>query len=272
MVMKKLKFDHELASLVLEGKKTSTWRLFDDKDLSVNDTVVLIDKVDPKKPQTWKNIGTASINKVVEKRLGEIEQVDMEGHETFSSKDAMLRTYQQYYGPNVTMQTPVKILHFTFTPSVPSHDELVAPVHIEKVIAYTDGGSRGNPGPSAAGYVLMDERDEVLVDKGVYLGITTNNQAEYQALRLALEEARKMQVKDVDVRMDSMLVVNQMKGVFKIKNRDLWPIHEAIKQLLQGFRQVTFTHVPRELNKLADGAVNRVLDETLAAQNHEEVV
>lgn len=133
----------------------------------------------------------------------------------------------------------------------------------EKIKLYGDGGSRGNPGPSASGFILLDMNDNVLVDKGVYIGITTNNQAEYTALKLGLEEARKLGTKDVDVYMDSLLVVNQMKGIFKIKNRDLWPIHDAIKELLKDFRHVSFTHVPRELNKLADAAVNRAMDEEL---------
>lgn len=143
--------------------------------------------------------------------------------------------------------------------------EPVAPkIRLDKIIIYADGGSRGNPGPSASGYILMDADQNVLADKGVYLGITTNNQAEYQALKFGLEEAQKMQIERVDVYMDSLLVINQMKGIFKVKNRDLWPIHDAIQQLIKkSFNQVTFTHIPRELNKLADGAVNRVLDETL---------
>ena len=133
--------------------------------------------------------------------------------------------------------------------------------HPQKVILYADGGSRGNPGPSSSGYVLLDEDENILVDQGVYLGVTTNNQAEYQALKFALEEAAKLGAHEVDVRMDSLLVINQMRGVFKVKNRDLWPIHDAIQQLAKQFRKITFTHVPRELNKLADAAVNRVLDE-----------
>jgi ribonuclease HI len=72
-----------------------------------------------------------------------------------------------------------------------------------------------------------------------------------------------MDVREVHVYMDSLLVVNQMKGIFKIKNRDLWPIHDAIKQLLPSFEQVSFKHVPREFNKLADAAVNRAMDEHL---------
>lgn len=135
--------------------------------------------------------------------------------------------------------------------------------HVDKVKLFADGGSRGNPGPSASGYVLLDAEDNVLADEGEYLGITTNNQAEYTALKIGLEKAHAMGVREVDVYMDSMLVVNQMRGVFKVKNRDLWPIHEAIKELASKFRTIRFSHVPRELNKLADAAVNRALDNHL---------
>jgi ribonuclease HI/pterin-4a-carbinolamine dehydratase len=138
---------------------------------------------------------------------------------------------------------------------------------VEKVKMYGDGGSRGNPGPSASGFVVLDMDDNILVDKGVYLGVTTNNQAEYTALKLGLEEALKLGAREVQVFMDSLLVVNQMNGVFKIRNRDLWPIHDAIKGLSTKFKHVTFTHVPRELNKLADAAVNRALDEELGITN-----
>ena len=132
-----------------------------------------------------------------------------------------------------------------------------------KIKLYADGGSRGNPGPSASGYVLFDEEDKILVDQGVYLGITTNNQAEYTALKLGLEEAKSRNVSEVDVYMDSLLVINQMRGIFKVRNRDLWPIHASIMELTKQFKKVNFTHVPRELNKMADAAVNRALDKAL---------
>ncbi len=128
---------------------------------------------------------------------------------------------------------------------------------------YGDGGSRGNPGPSASGYVLLDTQDNIIFKGGVYLGITTNNQAEYRALKFGLEEAQKRGVQEVAVHMDSLLVINQMKGIFKVKNRDLWPIHEAIKELAAQFKKVTYTHVPREFNKLADAEVNTTLDAEL---------
>lgn len=130
----------------------------------------------------------------------------------------------------------------------------------KKVKMYGDGGSRGNPGPSASGYVILDLDNNIIKKTGVYLGITTNNQAEYNSLKFGLEEAHKMGAQEVDVYMDSLLVINQMKGIFKIKNRDLWPLYESIKDQVKKFKKVTFTHVPRELNKLADAEVNTTLD------------
>jgi ribonuclease HI len=131
---------------------------------------------------------------------------------------------------------------------------------VSHVIVYSDGGSRGNPGPSASGFVVMDSGENVLHEGGMYLGITTNNQAEYHGVRLGLEKALAMKAKTVDFRMDSLLIVNQMNGVYKIKNRDLWPIHERIRELTKEFEKVTFTHVRREFNQLADGMVNKILD------------
>lgn len=125
---------------------------------------------------------------------------------------------------------------------------------------FTDGGSRGNPGPSASGFVIFDEKEEIIEEGGEYLGVTTNNQAEYQAVKLAMQFAIKYDPNEVHFFIDSLLVVNQMKGVYKIKNRDLWPIHSDIKKLAENFDKVTYTHVRRELNKLADAKVNEVLD------------
>jgi mutator protein MutT len=130
----------------------------------------------------------------------------------------------------------------------------------DSIIIYSDGGSRGNPGPSAAGYVVLNMQQEVIAEGGEYLGITTNNQAEYQGVRLGLEKAIELGYKKVDFKIDSMLVVNQMKGYYKIKNRELWPINERIRALMTKFDRVTFTHVNRQFNQLADGMVNKTLD------------
>lgn len=261
--MKTLKLDHELAEAVLAGTKTSTWRIYDDKALSVNDELELIDKIDPLKPETWRAIGRAKVDAVIEKRLGDIAEHEIEGHERYESTEAMYETFRRYYGPEVNAETPVKIINFTFAPYKKPKDLTEQPQIFKRVKLFGDGGSRGNPGHSASGYALLDMNDNVIKKSGVYLGITTNNQAEYQSLKLGLEEAFKLRAREVEVYMDSLLVINQMKGIFKVKNRDLWPIYEAIKDQVKLFKKVTFTHVPRELNKLADGEVNSTLDAEL---------
>lgn len=136
----------------------------------------------------------------------------------------------------------------------------------KRVVMYTDGGSRGNPGPSAAAYVMYE--NEIVVDKGgKYLGITTNNIAEYEAALLGLQKALEYGADVVDFRMDSLLVVNQMNGIFKVKNRELWPTHERIKLLENKFRRVRYTHVKREYNQIADAVVNELLDARQARES-----
>lgn len=163
-----------------------------------------------------------------------------------------------------------KAIDEVFGDDAPQGEQAPDPgAHPDKVKIFGDGGSRGNPGPSASGFVVLDMEDNVLVDKGIYLGVTTNNQAEYTSLKLALEECVKMGVKEVQVYMDSLLVVNQMKGIFKVKNRDLYPIHDAIKTLATKFDHISYSHVPREFNKLADAAVNRALDDHLGITRDE---
>ena len=127
-------------------------------------------------------------------------------------------------------------------------------------VIYSDGGSRGNPGPSAAGFVIMSKDGEVVCEGGAYLGTTTNNVAEYEAVYLGLEKAQELDVKRIDFRLDSQLVANQMNGIYKVKNIDLRPIHDRILELTAQFDKVTFTHVRREYNQLADGVVNKILD------------
>ena len=270
--MKTLKFEHELAELVRTGEKTSTWRIHDDKNLSVNDEVRLIDKVDRERPETWQVFGVARIERVIEKRLGDISADDMEGHKEFASKEEMLAGYQRYYNNDVTLATPIKMIHFRFKPKEQGLVDIYTTMEVTTVKVYADGGSRGNPGPSASGYIIVNPNtNKVLVDKGVYLGITTNNQAEYLALKYALEEAAKMGIHEVDAYMDSMLVVNQLKGTFKVKNRDLWPIHESVKELIGGLKKFSITHIPREMNRLADAAVNRAMDEELGTSRTQSV-
>jgi len=125
---------------------------------------------------------------------------------------------------------------------------------------YTDGGSRGNPGHSAIGYAIYDQSDELIKSEGKYIGVTTNNQAEYKALKTGLKEVERLGASDVEVFMDSLLVVNQLKGEYKVKNQDLAPIFNEVKELSSHFKSIIYTHVPRAINKVADSIVNEVLD------------
>jgi ribonuclease HI len=126
---------------------------------------------------------------------------------------------------------------------------------------FSDGGSRGNPGPSACGFVIEDENHIEIYRGGEYLGVTTNNQAEYHGVRLSLEKALELGARSVDFKGDSLLVINQLNGIYKIKNKDLWPIYERIKEMIPKFDKVTFTHVYREHNRGADAMVNEILDQ-----------
>lgn len=129
------------------------------------------------------------------------------------------------------------------------------------LVAYCDGGSRGNPGPSASGYVLLDSDGTIVAEDGRFLGVTTNHHAEYQAAYNALEHAHRLGAAIVDMRMDSQLVVNQLNGIYKASQPDLLRIYSQIQELSAEFEKVTYTYVARQYNQLADGMVNKTLDQ-----------
>lgn len=126
---------------------------------------------------------------------------------------------------------------------------------------YADGAARGNPGPAGAGALLLDERGDTLAELHLALGRATNNVAEYQALILGLEEAKKRGIERIDVRMDSLLVVRQMQGLWKIKHPGLRPLAVRAGALLAEFGDRTIEHVPREQNSGADRLANKAIDE-----------
>ncbi len=132
-----------------------------------------------------------------------------------------------------------------------------------KIEIYTDGGSRGNPGHSAAGFTVDG------VGYGKYLGINTNNFAEYMAVILSLKKAKEISEGeskkiDIDLKSDSLLLINQLNGKFKVKAPNLKPLFDNVCQLVKEFKSVKFTHVYREKNKEADEQVNIVLDKQLS--------
>jgi len=131
----------------------------------------------------------------------------------------------------------------------------------QKIIIYTDGGARGNPGPAGIGVVVGDEYEH-----GEYIGETTNNIAEYKALVFAMKKAKSLykdhlSTLDLEIRMDSELIVKQMKGEYKVKNEGLRPLFLEVQKCIEDFHSVSFHHIPREKNSRADALVNKALDD-----------
>ncbi len=122
---------------------------------------------------------------------------------------------------------------------------------------FFDGASKGNPGPSSYGYVLELEGDEV--EGCGFIGISTNNVAEYTALIEGLKKALSMGIKKIEIFSDSQLVVNQLLGKYKVKAEHLVPLHNEALRLLKSFEDVRINFIRRELNKRADALANRAL-------------
>lgn len=132
-----------------------------------------------------------------------------------------------------------------------------------KLIIHTDGASRGNPGKASLGYLIKTTAGDILKEEGKYIGIATNNVAEYTAVLESLKgavEITKAEKTEISFYMDSKLVVEQLSGRYKIKNPVLAKIIVEIKNLLAKFGEVNFTHIPRELNFEADAMANMALD------------
>ncbi|NCN22290.1 ribonuclease HI family protein [Candidatus Falkowbacteria bacterium] len=132
-----------------------------------------------------------------------------------------------------------------------------------KIIIYSDGGARGNPGPAGIGAVLYDENKNLLAEISSYLGVATNNQAEYKALIAALKKAKELGAKELDCFLDSELVVKQLKREYKVKNAELAPLFLEIHNLSLSFEKINYTHIRRELNKEADRLANEAMDRAL---------
>ena len=143
--------------------------------------------------------------------------------------------------------------------------DFVTPPAGDRVIAYIDGGARGNPGP--AGYGVHIERPDgtLLTEFGEPIGVATNNIAEYQGLLAALEWARSNGHRSVHVRSDSLLLVQQMLGNYKVKNAGLQPLHAKARLLARDIGRVSFEHVRREANRDADRLANAAMDRAAGA-------
>lgn len=134
---------------------------------------------------------------------------------------------------------------------------------IEKAVLYTDGASRGNPGPAAIGAVIKDGHGKVLARISKRIGRTTNNQAEYQAVIAALEEAVRLGAAGVEIKSDSELVVKQISGRYRVKHPALKPLYRQVKELQSSFQNCIVASIPRRQNREADRLCNDALGATV---------
>jgi ribonuclease HI len=133
-------------------------------------------------------------------------------------------------------------------------------MNLKKIIIYTDGGARGNPGPAGIGVAVYNEQKELVREYSDFLGIATNNQAEYQAVILALKKAADLGAAELHFHLDSELVVKQLRGEYKVKNKDLASLFLQIHNLSLNFKKISYTHVRREFNQEADRLANEAMD------------
>jgi ribonuclease HI len=131
---------------------------------------------------------------------------------------------------------------------------------------FADGGSRGNPGPAAGGAILLADDGKPLCEVNEYLGVATNNVAEWTGLLIGLRAALELGVQELDVCLDSELVVRQLSGVYRVKHPNLIPLYTKVRALLRQFSRVEVKHVRRAENAAADALVNQALDEAAAAE------
>lgn len=128
---------------------------------------------------------------------------------------------------------------------------------------FTDGGARGNPGPSASAFVVYDRNNRIIFNKGYYLGVATNNFAEYDALLKSILWLDSQEIKPTSViyYLDSLLIVNQINGIYKVKEPSLIVIYNQIKSIInKSTIKFSFQHIPRTKNQIADSLVNETLD------------
>lgn len=138
-----------------------------------------------------------------------------------------------------------------------------------KVVANCDGGARGNPGPAGIGVTIRAPRRGVVAELSEAIGVATNNVAEYTAVLRALQRSSELGATDVDIRSDSKLLVEQLKGTYRVKNPTLQRLHAETRAAARAFRRVSYEHVPRERNRRADELVNLAIDAWLAEHPHE---
>lgn len=171
--------------------------------------------------------------------------------------------------PQLTRERLTRLLEKAGAVLLDLERELSAPevvpvgASVERVRVYSDGAARGNPGHSGAGAVLVQPSGQIVDRLGKYLGVQTNNYAEYMGLLLGLRRAHELGVQEVEVYADSELMIRQLGGRYQVKSQSLKPLYDEAVKLLNDFSRVKLVHVPREMNRAADEMSNRAIDERM---------
>ena len=191
-----------------------------------------------------------------------IYELGIEGNSKPTPKDryTAYKYIKDFNGAKLN-ETTISVLEIEWDKSTANH---TSPRNVANgATINVDGASRGNPGPSGIGYCIYDESGKIIERKGEFIGFATSRVAEYYALRKGIERAVELGFKTVRFISDSLMVVNQLNGIFKIKNQDILPIYQDIQDKLKQFDAVSFTHVPRNQNTAADSEANAAIDEIL---------
>ena len=133
----------------------------------------------------------------------------------------------------------------------------------QRLLIYSDGGARGNPGPAAIAFIALNERNETVKADCCFIGVRTNNQAEYEALLFALNFATDQKTEELVCHLDSELVARQINGEYAVKNDQLWQLWRKVQKLKTCFKKISFVNVPRSNLQIAraDALVNKTLDD-----------
>jgi ribonuclease HI/ADP-ribose pyrophosphatase YjhB (NUDIX family) len=201
---------------------------------------------------------------IYEVKLDDAAQVKITSERYSAYKWTPLTETSNYPLDEATMM----VLQITSTKGVEVHSKMRRIGDNEQVLPssdfatiYTDGGSRGNPGPSAIGYYIIGADGREIKRGGEFLGMSNSRLAEYYGLKEGLEQAIELGLRRVNFKSDSLMMVNQLNGVYPVKNKDLLQVYEDVLKLISRLDSFSIVHVPREQNREADAEVNRAIDE-----------
>ena len=191
-----------------------------------------------------------------------VYELQVEGKPTPRERYTAYKYIKDFVSSNIRLnETSMSVIEIEEEKSFSSH--ISSRDTANAITINVDGASRGNPGPSGIGYVIYDNNGRIIEKNGEFIGFATSRMAEYCAMRKGVERALELGYKTAKFISDSLMVVNQLTGVFSVKNQDILPVYRDINEKIDQFEAVSFNHVPRSENSLADSEANQAIDRIL---------